>query len=91
MYKYKLSDFQVALEEAILAESGFLDTDGGTAQLAFPEAHPRRFQEASGSSQDQVSYARDKASFFRVYFLTFLPTYGLLLKKLCSSEKFCSV
>ncbi|KAK6260553.1 hypothetical protein SCA6_015027 [Theobroma cacao] len=45
-YKWKPSDFQMALEEAILAENGFLDSGHKTQQLGYPEAQP------SGSSQD---------------------------------------
>ncbi|KAJ6729588.1 PHD FINGER PROTEINS [Salix viminalis] len=53
MFKCKLSDFQVALEEAILAESGFQGMDSSCAEIAYPEAYPTRLQEASCASQDQ--------------------------------------
>ncbi|KAJ6686436.1 HISTONE-LYSINE N-METHYLTRANSFERASE ATX3 [Salix purpurea] len=53
MFKCKLSDFQVALEEAILAESGFQGMDSSCAEIAYPEAYPTQLQEASCASQDQ--------------------------------------
>ncbi|KAJ6334656.1 hypothetical protein OIU78_011509 [Salix suchowensis] len=53
MFKCKLSDFQVALEEAILAESGFQGMDSSCAEIAYPEAYPTRLQEASCASEDQ--------------------------------------
>ncbi|XWS46228.1 hypothetical protein CRYUN_Cryun14cG0046500 [Craigia yunnanensis] len=45
-YKWKQSDFQMALEEAVLAENGFLDSGQETQQIGYPDAQP------SGSSQD---------------------------------------
>uniref|UniRef100_A0A2C9VU10 Histone-lysine N-methyltransferase n=1 Tax=Manihot esculenta TaxID=3983 RepID=A0A2C9VU10_MANES len=58
LYKCKLCDFQMALEEAILAESGFLGHRDGDAYSAHPEAHLSGFQEASSSSQDQDFYGQ---------------------------------
>lgn len=55
----------MALEEAILAESGFLGHRDGDAYSAHPEAHLSGFQEASSSSQDQDFYGQFQASFFR--------------------------
>ncbi|CAK7348720.1 unnamed protein product [Dovyalis caffra] len=49
MFKCKLSDFQVALEEAILAESGLPGMDSTSAEIAYPEAYPTGLQEASCS------------------------------------------
>ncbi|XWS35897.1 hypothetical protein CRYUN_Cryun20dG0036300 [Craigia yunnanensis] len=45
-YKWKQSDFQMALEEAVLAENGFLGSGHKTQQIGYPDAQP------SGSSQD---------------------------------------
>ncbi|XP_022734043.1 histone-lysine N-methyltransferase ATX3-like isoform X3 [Durio zibethinus] len=45
-YKWKQSDFQMAMEEAVLAENGYLDSDHKTQQIGYPDAQP------SGSSQD---------------------------------------
>ncbi|CAI0440422.1 unnamed protein product [Linum tenue] len=52
MFKCKMSDFQMALEEAILAETGFLDADS-TSKAPFTEAHLIEFQHASTFSRDQ--------------------------------------
>jgi len=73
MFKCKLSDFQVALEEAILAESGFQGMDSSCVEIAYPEAYPTRFQEASCSIQDQDFYNQQQASLSSLFFLTFLP------------------
>ncbi|CAN1157181.1 Histone-lysine N-methyltransferase ATX3 [Linum perenne] len=57
MFKCKMSDFQMALEEAILVENGILDAGSGTAISVLNEAHSREFQHTSTSSQDHdVSY-----------------------------------
>ncbi|XP_050237059.1 histone-lysine N-methyltransferase ATX3 isoform X2 [Mercurialis annua] len=58
LYKCKMSDFQMALEEAMLAESGFLETRVDAAHVGSPEADLSGFQEASSSSLDQDLYAR---------------------------------
>ncbi|XVE77275.1 hypothetical protein DITRI_Ditri13aG0049200 [Diplodiscus trichospermus] len=46
LYKWKQSDFQMALEEAVLAENGYLDSGCKTQQMGYLDAQP------SGSSQD---------------------------------------
>lgn len=51
MHKSKISGFEIALEEAVLAENGFLDLNLGIGQIG-PEAYSRRGQEATGSGQD---------------------------------------
>ncbi|CAN1762238.1 Histone-lysine N-methyltransferase ATX3 [Linum perenne] len=53
MFKCKMSDFQMALEEAILAGSCFLDADGSITKTGFKEAHLKEFQHACTSSYDQ--------------------------------------
>ncbi|XP_015577364.2 histone-lysine N-methyltransferase ATX3 [Ricinus communis] len=58
LYNCKMSDFQMALEEAILAENGFLETRVSAAHMALSEANLNGFQEASGSSQDQEFYGQ---------------------------------
>ncbi|XP_034926271.1 histone-lysine N-methyltransferase ATX3 [Populus alba] len=65
MFKCKLSDFQVALEEAILAESGFQGMDSSCAEIAYPEAYPTRFQEASCSIQDQDFYNQQQDACYK--------------------------
>uniref|UniRef100_A0A2N9HXA4 Histone-lysine N-methyltransferase n=1 Tax=Fagus sylvatica TaxID=28930 RepID=A0A2N9HXA4_FAGSY len=59
LYKSKPSDFQMALEEALLAENGILDTDLGAGHN--PDANPNGFQEATASNLDQQYYSQDQA------------------------------
>ncbi|GAV64423.1 PHD domain-containing protein/PWWP domain-containing protein/SET domain-containing protein/SAND domain-containing protein/PHD_2 domain-containing protein/zf-HC5HC2H_2 domain-containing protein [Cephalotus follicularis] len=54
LHKSKPSDFQVALEEAILAENGYLDMNHGIGEMGYPEAHP------SNSSQDQEYFTQNQ-------------------------------
>lgn len=58
LYKSKPSDFQMALEEALLAENGILDTDLGAGHN--PDANPNGFQEATASNLDQQYYSQDQ-------------------------------
>lgn len=46
LFKWKQSDFQMALEEAVLAENGFLDSEHKTQQMGYTDTQP------SCSSQD---------------------------------------
>lgn len=70
MYKSKLSDFQRALEEALLAENGILDTNLGAGEIANPEANPKEMQEATDSNLDQQC-SGNQASFSVQIFLLF--------------------
>jgi len=65
MFKCKLSDFQAALEEAILAESAGMGSI--SAEIPYPEAYPTRLQEASCSSQDLDFYTQQQASFLFLF------------------------
>ncbi|KAJ4828953.1 hypothetical protein Tsubulata_028376 [Turnera subulata] len=56
MYKYKLSDFQMALEEAILAESGLLETNSCTVQTEYPETY------LNGLQEDRDLYAQNQGA-----------------------------
>ena len=60
MYKSKPSDFQMALEEALLAEDGILDSHLGTDQIINVEAPPSGFVEATESYFDQQFYSQDQ-------------------------------
>ncbi|XP_038709358.1 histone-lysine N-methyltransferase ATX3-like [Tripterygium wilfordii] len=53
MYKCKLSDFHLALEEAIMAENGFHETENEIAFLDCRESHPSGIHGASNSSEDR--------------------------------------
>lgn len=70
MHKSKMSGFQMALEEAILAENGFLEVDLGIGQID-TENYSRRVQEATGSSQDLEYYSQNQANFFTINSLFF--------------------
>ncbi|XP_044480536.1 histone-lysine N-methyltransferase ATX3-like isoform X2 [Mangifera indica] len=63
LYKSKLSDFRRALEEAILAENGFLDMNLGFGQIHYPEGYSCGVQEAAGSSQDKYYFQNQNACY----------------------------
>ncbi|XP_050280103.1 histone-lysine N-methyltransferase ATX3 isoform X2 [Quercus robur] len=56
LYKSKPSDFQMALEEALLAENGILDANLGAGQMGNSDATPNGFQEATASNLDEYYY-----------------------------------
>ncbi|KAH9787467.1 Histone-lysine N-methyltransferase ATX5 [Citrus sinensis] len=96
LHKSKISGFQIALEEAVLAENGFLDLNLGIGQIG-PEAYSRRGQEATGSGQDleycpqnqnacyKVARVCDGCGLFRPCKLKRMK--GLLQK----SEQYCGI
>ncbi|KAM7261262.1 hypothetical protein ACFE04_026737 [Oxalis oulophora] len=59
LYKSKPSDFQIALEEAILSENGYMDTNEEAGQDAYEETHP------SSSNQDEEYCTENKNSFHK--------------------------
>ncbi|KAF7826177.1 histone-lysine N-methyltransferase ATX3 [Senna tora] len=60
LYKSKPSDFQMALEEAMLAEDGLLDSHLGAEQITNVDEHPNEFVEATSSYVDQDYYSQDQ-------------------------------
>ncbi|GLT84778.1 hypothetical protein SLE2022_029920 [Rubroshorea leprosula] len=54
LYKWKKTDFQLAVEEAILAENGYLDVGHNTQQTAYLDACP------SSSSPDTEHYLQNQ-------------------------------
>lgn len=62
MYKSKPSDFKMALEEALLAEDGILDSHLGVEQITNVEAHPSGFTEVTGSYDDQEDNCQDQVA-----------------------------
>ncbi|XP_052170557.1 histone-lysine N-methyltransferase ATX3 isoform X2 [Diospyros lotus] len=56
LYGSKPSDFQLAIEEAVLAEYGHTETESGTGQETYPSTVQSEFQEGTGSNQDHESY-----------------------------------
>lgn len=76
LHKSKPSDFRMAIEEAFLAEHGFLGTcldEGNTAcQPAYHQSVPRGIQEATDSNQEQECQSQIQArNYFRFIFHTF--------------------
>ncbi|XP_059651242.1 histone-lysine N-methyltransferase ATX4-like [Cornus florida] len=59
----KRSDFQKAIEEAVLAEHGYIDTVLGSGHEASPVANHSEIQEVTGSNQDQECYSHNQAAF----------------------------
>ncbi|CAA2983749.1 Hypothetical predicted protein [Olea europaea subsp. europaea] len=51
LYGSKPSDFQMAIEEAILAENGFTNPSVETVQEALPETKSSEIEQATGSNQ----------------------------------------
>ena len=65
LYKSKPSEFQMAIEEAVLAENGFLDSGFGTGKVTTEsEECPREVQEATTSSQGLEYYSRSQVIIF---------------------------
>ncbi|XP_062155071.1 histone-lysine N-methyltransferase ATX3 [Alnus glutinosa] len=59
LYKSKPTDFQMALEEALLAENGILDANLGAAQMANPDTNLNGIQEAT-VNLDQKYYSQNQ-------------------------------
>lgn len=73
LYKSKPSDFQIALEEALLAENGILDANLGAEQMANPDTNLSGIQEATALNLEQKYYSQNQASSSEHNFLTILP------------------
>ena len=73
LYKSKLSDFQIALEEALLAENGILDANLGAGQMANPDTNLNGIQEATALNLEQKYYSPNQASSSEYNFLAILP------------------
>ncbi|KAF5732124.1 histone-lysine N-methyltransferase ATX3 isoform X1 [Tripterygium wilfordii] len=67
MYKCKLIDFQMALEEAIVAENGFHETKNKTALLACRETHPSGIHHTSSSSEDREFSSQKQVSLLAAF------------------------
>lgn len=61
LYGSKAVDFHTAIEEAILAESGYVNTGSGIEPESSPVASHSEIEEATGSNQDELGYL-DQAS-----------------------------
>ncbi|XP_059634367.1 histone-lysine N-methyltransferase ATX4-like isoform X2 [Cornus florida] len=62
LYGSKRSDFQMAIEEAILAEQGHIDT-GDSGQDICPVTNYSGIQEVTGSNQDQECYSYNQDAY----------------------------
>ncbi|PON98019.1 Histone-lysine N-methyltransferase ATX [Trema orientale] len=62
LYKSKPSEFQMAIEEALLAENGFLDSSFGNDKISSSETCPREIQGATTSNQEEEYYSQNQAS-----------------------------
>ncbi|XAR53960.1 Histone-lysine N-methyltransferase [Bertholletia excelsa] len=56
LYGSRPRDFQMAIEEAFLAENGYIDTGLEPGPQTCPAANQSEFQEGTGSNQDQECY-----------------------------------
>lgn len=60
LYGSKHTDFQMAIEEAVLAESGFVNTDTGTGPKTCPLTNHSEVEEATGSNLEQEFSSLDQ-------------------------------
>lgn len=70
LHKSKPIDFQMAIEEALLAEDGYVDASVGSMLMALREADVSGMPDASTSNQD-LEYYSEKVTFFRIDFVFF--------------------
>lgn len=68
LHKSKPSDFQMAIEEALLAEDGYVDATVGSMLMSLREADVSGLPDASTSNQD-LEYYSEKVRFLRTGFL----------------------
>lgn len=73
MYKSKPSEFQMAIEEALLAENDIVETSLGTGQMTIAEAYPDAIQEAVAFNGLQELNSESQASSLKNLFLLFPP------------------
>lgn len=62
LYKSKPSEFQMAIEEALLAENGILDSSFGSGQTTNSEAYPVEFQGATDLCREQEYYSQNQVN-----------------------------
>jgi hypothetical protein len=73
LYRSKPSDFQMALEEALLAEDGILDANLVAGQMANPDTNLNGIEEAIALNLEQKYYSPNQASSSELNFLAILP------------------
>ncbi|KAG2380206.1 Histone-lysine N-methyltransferase [Vigna angularis] len=62
LYKSKPSDFRMALEEAMLAEDGVLESHLGRGEVSDAEAHPAQLMEATCYYVDEEYYGQEQVT-----------------------------
>ncbi|XP_014492518.1 histone-lysine N-methyltransferase ATX3 [Vigna radiata var. radiata] len=62
LYKSKPSDFRMALEEAMLAEDGVLESHLGRGEVSDAEAHPAQLMEANCYYVDEEYYGQEQVT-----------------------------
>lgn len=65
LYKSKRSDFQIALEEALLAENGIFDPNLGAGQMANPDTNLNGIPEATALNLDQKYYSQNQDEYYK--------------------------
>ncbi|XP_024020947.1 histone-lysine N-methyltransferase ATX3 isoform X2 [Morus notabilis] len=63
LYKSKPSEFQMAIEEALLAENDILNKSFGTGEISNEEAYPYETQEPTTSNQGQEYYTQSQEAY----------------------------
>lgn len=71
LFKSTPSEFQMAIEEALLAENGVLDTSFGTSQTSNSEAYAREIQEVTALDRDLEYYSQNQVNLFESIFFLF--------------------
>ncbi|KAF6135874.1 hypothetical protein GIB67_014539 [Kingdonia uniflora] len=66
LYRSKPSDFRMAIEEAFLAEHGFMSPLVEKQNSSYHQSIPRVIYEATGSNQDQECQSQNQASYFKM-------------------------
>lgn len=61
LFGSKPADFQIAIEEAILADSGYVQTVAGAEPKTSPQTNHSEMEEASGSNLEQEFSSLDQA------------------------------
>lgn len=78
MYGSKHTDFQMAIEEAVLAEGGFVNTVTGSGPKTSPVMNHSEVEEATGSNLEQEFSSLDQVSSWNHMSLNYM-----LLQYLC--------
>ncbi|XP_030489203.2 histone-lysine N-methyltransferase ATX3 [Cannabis sativa] len=83
LYKSKPSEFQMAIEEALLAESGFQNTPYGSDKITCSEGYPYEIQGATTSNQNVENYSQNQEAYHK----DARPCDGCGLSLICKAMK----